>query len=810
MLRKAPHDDAYNLAKPAMDVTPGTAVGAYRIEALVGEGGVGQVYRARDTRLHRAVAIKMLRGDVDRLSRQRFEREAIAASGLNHPHILTVHEVGEVGGHPYLVTEFVDGGTLAEWAHAARRPAREILELLSGVADGLAAAHEAGILHRDIKPHNILVMRSGHAKLADFGLATLARDLDVSGKSVTVTDLQTEPGLVVGTSAYMSPEQVNAQRLDARSDIFSFGIVLYELLSGRRPFQGPSAVAVMHAIASAPAPALPRDVPAAVRAIAEKALEKDPARRYQTMRDLTADLRRAMHPTSSAGVAALMPRRRLRLAGIASAVVLAIVVLVAVATGGLPTSRRGATVHSLAVLPLKPLHQQGDDGQLGLGLADTIIMRLGQIEGITVRPTSAVRRYAAADTNALEAARALAVDAVLDGSIQRSADRVRVSMALLRVSDGSTLWAQTFDTPFADIFAVEDEVAKGVVTQLRPRLNENDRQRLARHFTASPEAYEYYLKGVATFSTMGPAAANVVGDVRAGVALLERAVAIDPNYALAHAQLALGSAWLAAIEGDEAAEARARQALAHADALDSNLAEAHVARARLLISPLGGYQLVPAYDALRAAQAINANVGEYDMGNLLAEAGLIEPAIRHLRRAIEIDPTNETARAEIPNSYWINAMYEEAIAANLELTRPVAWSYFYYAGANRRDDARRMIDEALARKPDDRSAMSARALVLAWEGRHAEAKALLPELPAAARRGQTYHHAAYLRACVAALGGDADGAVRWLQETVDTGLRIYPAFVRDRCFDPIRQKPPFTRFMAGFKPIWEEYQRRLQ
>jgi serine/threonine protein kinase len=157
-----------------MDLAPGVTVGAYRIEAMVGEGGAGQVYRARDTRLHRPVAIKMLRGDVDPVARQRFEREAIAASGLNHPHILTVHEVGEVDGHPYLVTEFVDGGTLASWVHSARRARREILELLSGVADGLAAAHDAGILHRDVKPHNILVMRSGYAKLADFGLATLA------------------------------------------------------------------------------------------------------------------------------------------------------------------------------------------------------------------------------------------------------------------------------------------------------------------------------------------------------------------------------------------------------------------------------------------------------------------------------------------------------------------------------------------------------------------------------------------------------------------------------------------------------------
>ena len=528
------------------------------------------------------------------------------------------------------------------------------------------------------------------------------------------------------------------------------------------------------------------------------------------MRDLAADLRRAMHPTSSAGVAAPMPRRRLRLAGIASAVVLAIVVVVAVATGGLPGSRRGATVHTLAVLPLKPLHLQGDDGQLGLGLADTIIMRLGQIEGITVRPTSAVRRYAAADTNALEAARALTVDAVLDGSIQRSADRLRVSMALLRVSDGSTLWAQTFDTPFADIFAVEDEIAKGVVTQLRPRLNETDRQRLARHFTASPEAYRVRLEGRRDLQHHG-----IRGGQRRGRRARRRRAARTcrrdrPELSMAYAQLALGSAWIAAIEGDEAAATRAREALARADALDRNLAEAHVARSRLLISPLGGYQLIPAYDALRAAQAINPNVGHYDMGNLLAEAGLIDPALRYLRRAVEIDPTNETARAEIPNAYWMNAMYEEAIAANLELTRPVAWSYLYYVGANRRDDARRLIDEALARTPDDRAAMSARALLLAWEGRHADARALLPDLPAAARRSQTYHHATYLRACVSALGGDADGAVRWLQETVDTGLRVYPAFVRDRCFDPIRQKPPFTRFMAGFKPIWEEDQRRLQ
>jgi tetratricopeptide (TPR) repeat protein len=318
------------------------------------------------------------------------------------------------------------------------------------------------------------------------------------------------------------------------------------------------------------------------------------------------------------------------------------------------------------------------------------------------------------------------------------------------------------------------------------------------------------LKGVATFSTIGSASPNVVGNVPAGIELLERAVSIDPTYALAYAQLALGYAWRAAIEGDEAAETHAREALARADALDPNLAESHVARARLLISPLGGYRLVPAFEALQAAQAINPNVGHYDMGSLLAEAGLIEPGLRYLRRAIAIDPTNESARTEIPNAYWYNAMYDEAIAANRELTRPVAWSYFYYVGAGRLDDARRLIDEALARNPDDPVATGGRALLLAWEGRHAEAQSLLPDPPPAARKGQTYHHGTYLRACVSALGGDTDGAVRWLHETVNTGLRVYPAFVRDRCFDRIRQSAQFTRFLADFKPIWEEYERRLR
>ena len=270
---------------------PGTEVGAYRIESLLGEGGVGTVYGALDTKLQRHVAIKVLSdGLADTAARRRFQREAQMASSLNHPHIVTVHDVGEFEGRQYIVTEFVDGGTLKDWARAKRRSWRQIVGLLTGVADGLASAHEVKILHRDIKPANILVTKNGYAKLADFGLAKAAENVDID-LTRTLTEGATMPGVIMGTIAYMSPEQATGQNLDARSDIFSFGIVLYELLAGRRPFGGNTELEVLKAIQGPPAP-LPQEIPLALQYVVEKALEKDPADRYQSMREMVVDLRR--------------------------------------------------------------------------------------------------------------------------------------------------------------------------------------------------------------------------------------------------------------------------------------------------------------------------------------------------------------------------------------------------------------------------------------------------------------------------------------------------------------------------------------
>ena len=308
---------------------PGATIGTYRLDYQLGEGGMGTVYRATDTRLNRAVAIKFVSTDLaDASARRRFQREAQLASSLNHPHILTVHDAGELDGRQYLVCELIDGGTLRDWVKASPRSWQDVVELVIGLADGLATAHEAGILHRDVKPENVLITKSGYAKLADFGLAKLHESLSLVTNAPT--ESRTRPGVIVGTVAYMSPEQATGQPVDARSDVFSFTVVLYELLAGRRPFRGSTDLDVLHAIAHQSADRLPEAIPLALRDLIERALQKDPAQRVQTMREVVADLRQLVRQSGTTPMPAQRQGRALAWAAavaLLAAVVTAIVML---------------------------------------------------------------------------------------------------------------------------------------------------------------------------------------------------------------------------------------------------------------------------------------------------------------------------------------------------------------------------------------------------------------------------------------------------------------------------------------------------
>jgi serine/threonine protein kinase len=307
-----------------MSLVAGSKLGPYEILALIGAGGMGEVYRALDTRLNRPVAVKLLSDELaDAAARRRFQREAQMASSLNHPHILTLHDVGEIEDRQYLVTEYIDGGTLKDWSRPpGQRTWREIVELLVGVADGLGVAHAAGILHRDIKPANILITKSGYAKLADFGLAKLVGDPNPDEATWTLTDKRTRTGVVIGTVAYMSPEQAAGKPLDSRSDIFSFGVVLYQMLAGRRPFEGATDLETLQTIIHGTPQPLTEDVPVALRAVVEKALEKDSADRYQAMREMVVDLRRLTRQSADTVVPPARPVRRIRPAATVALMVL--------------------------------------------------------------------------------------------------------------------------------------------------------------------------------------------------------------------------------------------------------------------------------------------------------------------------------------------------------------------------------------------------------------------------------------------------------------------------------------------------------
>jgi TolB-like protein len=719
---------------------------------------------------------------------------------------------------------YVEGETLEQRMKPKQLDLSESLTIAGQVADALDEAHSHGIVHRDIKPSNIMITPRGQARIMDFGLAKLASGA-VENEAETQSFLTT-PGMILGTVPYMSPEQLKGETVDARTDIFSFGVVFYEMLSGRRPFARQTAAETISAILHQEPPAL-ADLPAELSRITHKCLEKDRSLRYQRAADILVDLQRLKRDTESrqgtntpksespANGSPQVPRRY---AGVAFApqhliVPAGLVVLALMAAGYLYYSRaahgRAAEIKSLAVLPLKSL--DAGDNYLGLGIADAAIRKISQTGKVIVRPTSAVIKYGKGDTDALSAAKELGVDAVLEGSFQRADNTVRVSVNLLRTSDGMSLWSDQYDLRTTDIFTIQDAVAQQVAANLRLQLDASQQAQLAKHYTSNATAYEHYVKGVYVFDQRVSAPR---ASLETAIDSFKQAIQVDPNFALAHAQLAYVYATMSTfVEPTESAWAdRAGEEISRAQGLDPQLAEIHLARFMLLFGAAEGYQAEAAIREVLLARQLNPNVGHAELGYLFFHVGLGEAGARELQRALEIDPTSEFAREMVVLKFQVACEYDKYFVDRQKLyagNPPAISEAWYLMSKGRWDEAAKELDKMVGRS-DVIQSLPKRALLAALQGDFHTAEAAVPDIlklhPA---KDPLYHHATYDIACIYALEGKSADAVKWLREGADNGFSPYSLFECDPNLNRIRQAAEFVQFMSEMKALNERYQREF-
>ena len=650
-------------------------LGPYRIEGVIGAGGMGTVYKARDTRLNRTVAIKISEA---RFS-ARFEQEARAVAALNHPHICTLYDVGP----NYLVMEYVEGEPL----HGPL-PVTEALRLTIQIADALAAAHRKGIVHRDLKPGNVLVTKSG-VKVLDFGLAKMAEPASSEEEATRTVKPQTEEGTIVGTTAYMSPEQAEGKPVDARSDIFAFGAVLYEMVTGRRAFRGETKLSVLSAILKddpQPASSLRKEIPHELERIIARCLRKDPERRFQHMDDLRVALEEVKEE-SDKGTAVMPPsvapkerRRPLIRAGLLAAsgiVVVLAVLLLALNAGGLRERLLGRAgtprIESLAVLPLANLSRDPEQDYFADGVTEALITDLSKIRALKVISRTSVMRYKKTDKTLPQIGRELGVDGIVEGSVLRVGDRVRITAQLIHATSDRHLWAESYERDMRDVLALQGDVAQAIAAQIRIEVAPEERTRLASARPVNPESYQLYLMGryhagKATFEGFSK-----------GIEYFQQAIEKDPGNALAYAGVAHCYAYLGGGFGylrPKDTTPKAREAALRALEIDDGLAEAHASLA--VIKWQHDWDWPSGEREFKRAVELNPNsavVLDAYMG-YLASLGRIEQAVAEGRLAQQLDPFGPRAAGDIGWAYFFTRHYDEALPhlrRALELDPDLPW-----------------------------------------------------------------------------------------------------------------------------------------
>jgi eukaryotic-like serine/threonine-protein kinase len=776
-------------------------IGSYRLLRKLGAGGMGEVYLAEDQRLGRYVAIKLLPSELtdgpERLAR--FKAEARAASALNHPNILTIYEVGSDGDTHYIATEYIEGETLRRrLLHHVELP--EAIEFALGIAGALAAAHEAAIVHRDIKPENVMIRPDGWVKVVDFGIAKLAGE--AGGEQEETAEYLTEPGVVKGTVQYMSPEQLRGLETDSRTDLFSLGIILYEMFAGVVPFSGRNPNEVIAAILERdPLPLSHHrsDIPPEIERIVMKLLRKERNERYQTARDLAVDLRAAKQDLELGvrerqrsgeirATGSVRPPAARRRNAVVAAAFLAVIVAAGFAIRLWGVGQR--QISSVAVLPFVNASGDPESEYLSDGITESIIHSLSQMPKLRVMARSTVFRYRDSDLDPRKIGRELGVGAVLTGRLQQVGGTLVVQADLVDVERGTQIWGEQYRRPAGDLLSIQEQIAREISQRLRLELSGEERARLAKRYTEDTEAYRLYLMGRYQWNK------RTAEGFRKSIDYFREAIGRDPRYALAYAGLADGYAMLAVYgETGPADSQRAAQAAAtRAIELDPGLAEAYTSLGWTRFS--FDWDWHGAEEAYRRAISLNPNYATAHQWYALYLAAMLrhDEAIASMQRALDLDPLSIIISTGVGTMYYQAGRMDEAIAQfrrTLDLEPDFPRTVYELARAlevsGRVAEARVELEKLDMTHPAVRAEM---ARIEALEGNTAKAREMLDELTHAdsGRYVNPYDLAAI---CVAM--GERDEAIRWLETAYETHVVRLAYLLSEPMFRDLRDDARFVQ-----------------